>query len=91
MQKVERIVKEVKRRGLKAVPERDRKIAALMLAKYQEEDIMSQTRFVAHLQWDSERRIDELRREREEREKQRGRAAVPTCMAVTSFYSAALA
>ncbi|XP_066531161.1 coiled-coil domain-containing protein 177 [Hoplias malabaricus] len=70
-QKVERIVKEVKRRGLKAVPERDRKIAALMLARYQEEDIMSQTRYVAHLQWDSERRLEELRREREEREKQR--------------------
>ncbi|XP_059209050.1 coiled-coil domain-containing protein 177 [Centropristis striata] len=70
-QKVERIVKEVKRRGLKAVSERDRKIAALMLARYQEEDIMSQTRYVAHLQWDSERRMDELRREQEEREKQR--------------------
>ncbi|XP_056152482.1 coiled-coil domain-containing protein 177 [Lampris incognitus] len=70
-QKVERIVKEVKRRGLKAVPERDRKIAALMLARYQEEDIMSQTRYVAHLQWDSERRMEELRREQEEREKQR--------------------
>lgn len=70
-QKVERIVKEVKRRGLKAVPERDRKIAALMLARYQEEDIMSQTRYVAHLQWDSERRLEELRREREERDKQR--------------------
>ncbi|KAI4883211.1 hypothetical protein NFI96_004794 [Prochilodus magdalenae] len=70
-QKVERIVKEVKRRGLKAVPERDRKIAALMLARYQEEDIMSQTRYVAHLQWDSERRLEELRREREEREKHR--------------------
>ncbi|XP_016310575.1 coiled-coil domain-containing protein 177-like [Sinocyclocheilus anshuiensis] len=76
MQQVERIVKEVKRRGLKAVPERDRKIAALMLARYQEEDIMSQTRYVAHLQWDSERRIEELRREREEREKQR---AVQQC------------
>ncbi|XP_057200210.1 coiled-coil domain-containing protein 177 [Triplophysa rosa] len=75
-QKVERIVKEVKRRGLKAVPERDRKIAALMLAKYQEEDIMSQTRYVAHLQWDSERRLEELRREREDREKQR---AVQQC------------
>ncbi len=76
MQKVERILKEVKRRGLKAVPERDRKIAALMLARYQEEDIMSQTRYVAHLQWDSERRIEELRREREDREKQR---AVQQC------------
>ncbi|XP_062863301.1 coiled-coil domain-containing protein 177 [Trichomycterus rosablanca] len=70
-QKVERIIKEVKRRGLKAVPERDRKIAALMLARYQEEDIMSQTRYVAHLQWDSERRVEEIRREREDREKQR--------------------
>ncbi|KAM9777744.1 coiled-coil domain-containing protein 177 [Neosynchiropus ocellatus] len=70
-QKVERIVKEVKRRGLNAVSERDRKIAALMLARYQEEDIMSQTRYVAHLQWDSERRMDELRREQEDREKQR--------------------
>ncbi|XP_039993724.1 coiled-coil domain-containing protein 177 [Xiphias gladius] len=78
-QKVERIVKEVKRRGLKAVSERDRKIAALMLARYQEEDIMSQTRYVAHLQWDSERRMEELRREQEEREKQR---AVLQCQRV---------
>ncbi|XP_035530484.1 coiled-coil domain-containing protein 177 [Morone saxatilis] len=78
-QKVERIVKEVKRRGLKAVSERDRKIAALMLARYQEEDIMSQTRYVAHLQWDSERRMDELRREQEDREKQR---AVLQCQRV---------
>lgn len=75
-QKVERIVREVRRRGLKAVPERDRKIAALMLAKYQEEDIMCQTRYVAHLQWDSERRMGELRREQEDREKQR---AVQQC------------
>nr|XP_029510541.1 coiled-coil domain-containing protein 177-like [Oncorhynchus nerka] len=70
-QKVERIVKEVRRRGLKAVPERDRKIAALMLARYQEEDIMSQTRYVAHLQWDSEKRLGDLQREQEDREKQR--------------------
>ncbi|MBN3313652.1 CC177 protein, partial [Atractosteus spatula] len=69
--KVDKIVKEVKRRGLKEVPERDRKIAALMLAKHQEEDIMSRTRYVAHLQWDSERRLEEMRREREEWEKQR--------------------
>nr|XP_015206663.1 PREDICTED: coiled-coil domain-containing protein 177 [Lepisosteus oculatus] len=69
--KVDKIVKEVKRRGLKEVPERDRKIAALMLAKHQEEDIISRTRYVAHLQWDSERRLEEMRREREEWEKQR--------------------
>ncbi|KAM4540903.1 coiled-coil domain-containing protein 177 isoform 1-T1 [Fundulus diaphanus] len=78
-QKVERIVKEVRRRGLKAVSERDRKIAALMLARYQEEDIMSQTRYVAHLQWDSERRMEELRRGQEDREKQR---AVLQCQRV---------
>lgn len=78
-QKVERIVKEVKRRGLKAVSERDRKIAALMLARYQEEDIMSQTRYVAHLQWDSERRMEEFRKEQEDREKQR---AVLQCQRV---------
>uniref|UniRef100_A0A3Q3WRP9 Coiled-coil domain containing 177 n=1 Tax=Mola mola TaxID=94237 RepID=A0A3Q3WRP9_MOLML len=78
-QKVERIVREVKRRGLKAVSERDRKIAALMLARFQEEDIMSQTRYVAHLQWDSERRMEELRREQEDREKQR---AVLECQRV---------
>ncbi|CAL9686831.1 unnamed protein product [Knipowitschia caucasica] len=78
-QKVERIVKEVKRRGLKAVSERDRKIAALMLARYQEEDIMSQTRFVAHLQWDSEKRMEEFRREQEERDKQK---AVVQCQRV---------
>jgi len=70
-QKVERIIREVRRRGLKAVPERDRKIAALMLARFQEEDIMNQTRYVAHLQWDSEKRMDELRRDQEDREKQR--------------------
>lgn len=78
-QKVDRIVREVKRRGLKAVSERDRKIAALMLARYQEEDIMSQTRYVAHLQWDSERRVDEIRRGQEDREKQR---AVLQCQRV---------
>lgn len=70
-QKVERIVKEVKSRGLKTVSERDRKIAALMLARYQEEDIIRQTRYVAHLQWDSERRMEVLRREHKNREKQR--------------------
>ncbi|XP_077477626.1 coiled-coil domain-containing protein 177 [Stigmatopora argus] len=70
-QKVERIVREVKRRGLDAVSERDRKIAALMLARYQEEDILSRTRQAAHLQWDSERRTEELRRERDGRDQRR--------------------
>ncbi|KAJ6644714.1 hypothetical protein lerEdw1_013625 [Lerista edwardsae] len=70
--KVEMIVKEVKRRkGLKVVPERDRKIAALMIAKHQEESILNAQRYSAHLQWDSQRRRAEQRREQEEREKQR--------------------
>ncbi|XP_006011788.1 coiled-coil domain-containing protein 177 [Latimeria chalumnae] len=69
--RVEKIVKEVKKKGLKEVPERDRKIAALMLAKHQEENILSEQRHMAYLQWDSERKRNELRKEREEREKQR--------------------
>nr|XP_034975781.1 coiled-coil domain-containing protein 177 [Zootoca vivipara] len=70
--KVERIVKEVKRKkGLKEVSERDRKIAALMIAKQQEESILKEQRYSAHLQWDIQRRQEEQRREREERQKQR--------------------
>ncbi|XP_062974504.1 coiled-coil domain-containing protein 177 [Elgaria multicarinata webbii] len=70
--KVERIVKEVKKKkGLKEVSERDRKIAALMIAKHQEESILNEQRYSAHLQWDIQRRQAELRREQEEKEKQR--------------------
>nr|XP_060617980.1 coiled-coil domain-containing protein 177 [Anolis sagrei ordinatus] len=71
-QKVERILTEVKRRGgLREVPERDRKIAALMIAKRQEESLLNAQRYSAHLQWDSQRRRAEQRREQEEREKHR--------------------
>ncbi|XP_075783447.1 coiled-coil domain-containing protein 177 isoform X3 [Pelodiscus sinensis] len=70
--KVEKIVKEVKKKkGLKEVPQRDRKIAALMIAKHQEENILSEQRYAAHLQWDSQRRRAEQLKEQEEREKQR--------------------
>ncbi|XP_060118551.1 coiled-coil domain-containing protein 177 [Heteronotia binoei] len=69
--KVEKIVKEVKKKGLKEVPERDRKIAALMIAKRQEESILNEQRYSAHLQWDIQRRQVEQRREQEEKEKQR--------------------
>ncbi|XP_054826451.1 coiled-coil domain-containing protein 177 [Eublepharis macularius] len=69
--KVEKIVKEVKKKGLKEVPERDRKIAALMIAKRQEESILNEQRYSAHLQWDIQRKQAELRREQEEKEKQR--------------------
>ncbi|XP_048342284.1 coiled-coil domain-containing protein 177 [Sphaerodactylus townsendi] len=70
-QKVEKIVKEMKKRGLKEVSERDRKIAALMIAKRQEESILNEQRYNAHLQWDMQRRLAEQRREKEEKEKQR--------------------
>uniref|UniRef100_A0A8C8R813 Coiled-coil domain containing 177 n=1 Tax=Pelusios castaneus TaxID=367368 RepID=A0A8C8R813_9SAUR len=70
--KVEKIVKEVKKKkGLKEVPQRDRKIAALMIAKHQEENILNEQRYAAHLQWDSQRRRAEHQKEQEEKEKQR--------------------
>ncbi|KFP07905.1 Coiled-coil domain-containing protein 177, partial [Calypte anna] len=44
-QRVERIVREVKRRkGLSEVPERDKKIAALMIAKHQEANLLREQR-----------------------------------------------
>ncbi|XP_026564658.1 coiled-coil domain-containing protein 177 [Pseudonaja textilis] len=71
-QKVERIVREVKqKKGFKEVSDRDRKIAALMIAKHQEENLWKEQRHSAHLQWDVQRRVVEQRREQEEREKQR--------------------
>ncbi|KAM9013766.1 coiled-coil domain-containing protein 177 [Ara ararauna] len=71
-QKVERIVREVKRRkGLSEVPERDKKIAALMIAKHQEASLLREQRQAAHLQWDSQRRRAEQRKEQEEKEKQK--------------------
>ncbi|XP_006884803.1 PREDICTED: coiled-coil domain-containing protein 177 [Elephantulus edwardii] len=71
-QHVERIVRQVRaERGLRGVPERDRKIAALMLARYQEERLLLEQRAAAHGQWEQQRVRAEKRRENEEREKQR--------------------
>ncbi|XP_069494679.1 coiled-coil domain-containing protein 177 [Ambystoma mexicanum] len=69
--KVETIVKEFKKRGLKEVPDKDKRIAALMIAKHQEENILNEQKYMAHLQWDHQRRRAEIRKEEEEREKQR--------------------
>ncbi|XP_006025263.1 coiled-coil domain-containing protein 177 [Alligator sinensis] len=70
--KVEKIIKEVKRKkGLKEVSERDRKIAALMIARHQEASLLNEQRYTAHLQWDSQRQWAEQRKEEEEKEKQR--------------------
>ncbi|XP_007891375.1 coiled-coil domain-containing protein 177 isoform X2 [Callorhinchus milii] len=70
IQKVARIVNEVKLRSHAEVTERDRKIAALMLAKHQGETIMSDQSYQAHLHWDSHKQREVSRREREERERQ---------------------
>ncbi|XP_075469390.1 coiled-coil domain-containing protein 177 [Ascaphus truei] len=69
--KVERIVREVKKRGIQELPQRDRKIAALMIAKHQEENLLNEHRYRAHLQWDTQRKRSELRKEQEHRDKQR--------------------
>ncbi|XP_067847074.1 coiled-coil domain-containing protein 177 [Heptranchias perlo] len=69
--KVAKIVKEVKKRGYGEVPERDRKIAALMLAKHQEETMMSHQSYRAQVEWEVHRRREATRREKEERERQR--------------------
>uniref|UniRef100_UPI00398E9413 coiled-coil domain-containing protein 177 n=1 Tax=Pristiophorus japonicus TaxID=55135 RepID=UPI00398E9413 len=69
--KVARIVKEMRKKGHGEVSERDRKIAALMLAKHQEETMMSHQSYRAHMEWETHRRREAMRREMEERDRQR--------------------
>ncbi|GCB63026.1 coiled-coil domain-containing protein 177 [Scyliorhinus torazame] len=69
-QKVAKIVRELKKKGHGEVSERDRKIAALMLAKHQEETMMSQQSHRAQVEWEAHRRREATRREVEERERQ---------------------
>ncbi|XP_067894275.1 coiled-coil domain-containing protein 177 [Heterodontus francisci] len=69
--KVAKIVKELKKKGHGEVSERDRKIAALMLAKHQEETMMSHQSYRAQVEWETHRRREAMRREMEERERQR--------------------
>ncbi|XP_053330589.1 coiled-coil domain-containing protein 177 [Spea bombifrons] len=69
--KVDKMVKEVKKKGIQELPKRDKKIAAIMIAKHEEENIRNEQRYWAHLQWDRQRRSSELRKEQEEKERQR--------------------
>lgn len=69
--KVAKLVKEVRRGGHGEVSERDRKIAALMLARHQEEALMSGQSYRAHVEWETRRRREAMRRDEEERERQR--------------------
>ncbi|XP_051833855.1 coiled-coil domain-containing protein 177 [Antechinus flavipes] len=69
---VERIVRQVREeKGLRGLPERDRKIAALMLARHQEEELLREQQAFAHSQWELQRKKAMQQREKEEKEKQR--------------------
>ncbi|XP_073466805.1 coiled-coil domain-containing protein 177 [Aquarana catesbeiana] len=67
--KVEKMVKEVKKKGIQELPQRDKKIAAIMIARHEEENIRNEQRYWAHLQWETQRRTSDLRKEQEERER----------------------
>ncbi|XP_071971581.1 coiled-coil domain-containing protein 177 [Engystomops pustulosus] len=69
--KVEKMVKEVKKKGIHELPPRDKKIAAIMIAKHEEENIMKEQRYWAHLQWETQRKSSDLRKELEEKERHR--------------------
>ncbi|XP_041070075.1 coiled-coil domain-containing protein 177-like [Carcharodon carcharias] len=69
--KVAKMVRELKKKGHGEVSERDRKIAALMLAKHQEETMMSHQSHRAQVEWETHRRREAMKREMEERERQR--------------------
>ncbi|XP_056401251.1 coiled-coil domain-containing protein 177 [Hyla sarda] len=67
--KVEKMVKEVKKKGIYTLPPRDKKIAAIMIAKHEEENIRKEQRYWAHLHWESQRKSSDLRKELEVRER----------------------
>ncbi|CAJ0968506.1 unnamed protein product [Ranitomeya imitator] len=69
--KVEKMVKEVKKKGINELPPRDKKIAAIMIAKHEEENIRKEQRYWAHIQWETQRKSSVSRRELEERERHR--------------------
>ncbi|XP_060684790.1 coiled-coil domain-containing protein 177-like [Hemiscyllium ocellatum] len=69
-QKVARMAREVRRSARAEVPARDRKIAALMLARHQEEELLSSRSHRTHVEWEARRRREAARREAEERERQ---------------------
>ncbi|XP_078262355.1 coiled-coil domain-containing protein 177 [Rhinoraja longicauda] len=69
--KVAELVKEVRRGGHGEVSERDRKMAALMLARHQEEALRSSQSYRAHVEWETRRRREATQRDVEERERQR--------------------
>ncbi|XP_042189074.1 coiled-coil domain-containing protein 177 [Callorhinchus milii] len=69
--KLDKLVNEIRRETNVIIPERDRKIAALMLVKHQEEQKRLEQRIQAQQFWDSLKRKEKLEQMRKEAERQR--------------------
>ncbi|XP_006638557.2 coiled-coil domain-containing protein 177-like [Lepisosteus oculatus] len=71
--KLEKLIRDIRRQMSITVPEKDRKIAALMLVKHEEEQSQQQRRLQAELRRDEARRRESLRKERVERARRQER------------------
>ncbi|XP_038654913.1 coiled-coil domain-containing protein 177 [Scyliorhinus canicula] len=70
--KLDKLVSEIRRETNVIIPERDRKIAALMLVKHQEEQERLEQRLKAQQFWDKLKRTERLTQMKEEAERQKG-------------------
>ncbi|XP_072104330.1 coiled-coil domain-containing protein 185-like [Mobula birostris] len=70
--KLDKLVSEIRRESNVIIPERDRKIAALMLVKHQEEQERLEKRFKAQQFWDKLKRAERLAQMKKETERQKG-------------------
>ncbi|XP_069743958.1 coiled-coil domain-containing protein 177-like [Narcine bancroftii] len=69
--KLDMLVSEIRRESNVIIPERDRKIAALMLVKHQEEQERLEQRLNAQQFWDKLKRAERLAQRKEEMERQK--------------------
>ncbi|GCB60629.1 hypothetical protein scyTo_0014202, partial [Scyliorhinus torazame] len=70
--KLDKLVSEIRRETNVIIPERDRKIAALMLVKHQEEQERLEQRLKAQQFWDKLKRTERLTQMKQETERQKG-------------------
>ncbi|XP_078391537.1 coiled-coil domain-containing protein 185-like [Cetorhinus maximus] len=70
--KLDKLVSEIRRETNVIIPERDRKIAALMLVKHQEEQERLEQRLKAQQFWDKLKRAERLAQMKQEAERQKG-------------------
>ncbi|XP_059838663.1 coiled-coil domain-containing protein 177-like isoform X2 [Hypanus sabinus] len=70
--KLDKLVSEIRRESNVIIPERDRKIAALMLVKHQEEQERLEKRLKAQQFWDKLKRAERLAQMKKETERQKG-------------------